>query len=70
MGTGDLIRKEREAKRWSQGELARRTGLNPASISRYESGLRVPKAAAIVAIARALGKRVEYFFETPTEVAS
>lgn len=42
-------------KEMSQKELAAKTGLTPAAISRYVSGAREPRPITIVAIAKALG---------------
>ena len=39
----------------SQKELAAKTGLTPAAISRYVSGAREPRPITIAAIAKALG---------------
>ena len=40
-------------------ELAKRTGLRQAVLSRYETGKRMPKADTAVKIAKALGTTVE-----------
>ena len=40
-------------------ELAKRTGLRQAVLSRYENGKRMPKADTAVKIAKALGTTVE-----------
>ena len=42
-------------KEMSQKELAAKTGLTPAAISRYVSGAREPRPITIAAIAKALG---------------
>jgi len=52
---GRRLRALREAKGWSQGELARRTGVTRASISYLEKGERSGHVATFRAIARALG---------------
>lgn len=45
-------------------ELARRTGLAPATLNRYASGLRRPPSdERIAAIAAAVGEEPEVFFE-------
>lgn len=36
---GDRIRAERQARRWSQAELARRAGMDGATVKRIESGI-------------------------------
>jgi molybdate-binding protein/DNA-binding XRE family transcriptional regulator len=47
---------------WSQGELARRSGLSRAGISAIETGRLVPSTAAALALASALGCTVEALF--------
>lgn len=54
-GRGAAIR---EAAGLSRGELARAAGLNDATVSRYESGRRVPRGDAAVRYARIL-RRLE-----------
>lgn len=54
-GRGAAIR---EAAGLSRGELARFAGLNDATVSRYESGRRVPRGDAAVRYARIL-RRLE-----------
>ena len=46
----------------SQKELAKRTGLTEATISRYVNWERIPNATTLKLIADALGVGVEYFF--------
>jgi molybdate-binding protein/DNA-binding XRE family transcriptional regulator len=50
---------------WSQAELARRAGLSRAGISAIEMGRLVPSTAAALALAAALGCRVESLFSLP-----
>lgn len=52
------IRQEREARGWSLGELARRTGIHPPNLSRLESGKHVPSLETLERVADALGVRV------------
>lgn len=62
----NAIRSLRLAKSppWSQRDLARRTGASPKNISRYELGKSVPELSTALALANALGRRVEeVFFE-------
>lgn len=58
---GEKLRSLREAKGWSQAELARRSGVRQANISRYEQGLREPSWSIAVALAAALGVNVDAF---------
>ncbi|AND12596.1 MULTISPECIES: helix-turn-helix domain-containing protein [Proteus] len=50
----------RAQKGLSQSELAELSGVAPAQISRYESGINVPRAHIIAKLAKALG--VQYSF--------
>lgn len=44
-----------EGRQMSQKELANRTGLTPAAVSRYVSGDREPRPITVASIAKALG---------------
>jgi DNA-binding Xre family transcriptional regulator len=52
------IRHEREARKWSLGELARRTGMQAPNLSRLESGKHMPSLETLERVALALGMRV------------
>ncbi len=52
------IRREREARGWSLGELARRTGMQVPNLSRLESGKHMPSLETLERVAEALGVRV------------
>jgi len=52
------IRQKREARDWSLGELARRTGMQVPNLSRLESGKHVPSLETLERVADALGVRV------------
>jgi molybdate-binding protein/DNA-binding XRE family transcriptional regulator len=52
----------RTRRGWSQGELARRAGLSRAGVSAIELGRLVPSTAAALALAAALGCKVEALF--------
>lgn len=54
---GDLIRERREARGWSQDELARRTGTSQQNIGRIESG-KVQHSRYIEPILKALGSEI------------
>jgi transcriptional regulator with XRE-family HTH domain len=49
----DRIRRERDSRGWSQGELARRSGVAKASISKIERGEMSPTAVILVRLASA-----------------
>lgn len=52
---GRQIRETREARGWSQTELAHRAGLRQHAVSRLESGDVVPTLTTLERIAEALG---------------
>jgi molybdate-binding protein/DNA-binding XRE family transcriptional regulator len=56
------VREHRTRLGWSQEDLARRAGLSRAGISAIEMDRLVPSAAAALALAQALGCRVEDLF--------
>ncbi|HEY2155984.1 MAG TPA: substrate-binding domain-containing protein [Isosphaeraceae bacterium] len=56
------VRDRRERKGWTQDELAKRSGLSRAGVSAIEMGRLVPSASAALALAGALGCRVEDLF--------
>jgi len=51
----DLIREAREAKGWSQGELAKRVGVTRAAVSRWELDETAPTRHRAPRVAEALG---------------
>jgi molybdate-binding protein/DNA-binding XRE family transcriptional regulator len=60
------VRALREAREWSQAELAERTELSRAGISAIESQRLVPSVEAAIAIAAVFECRVEDVFHRPT----
>lgn len=56
----DRLRVLRESRGWSQRELARRSGVGDAQISRYESGLADPTATSLKALAETLNVSLDY----------
>src|SRR5262245_6790960 len=56
------LRDRRLLKGWSQEELARHSGLSRAGVSAIETSRLIPSAAAALALAAALGWRVEDLF--------
>ncbi len=58
----NYLRQFRQARNWSQDELARRAGISRAGISAIEIGRVVPSAAAALILAAALQCRVEDLF--------
>lgn len=59
------LRELREARGWTQQELAGRAGLSPISVTRYEGGGRVPDFDAVLALAAALEVECTAFCEKP-----
>lgn len=57
---GERIRRRRREKGWTQGELARRVGIKPSRISKYENGTYQPSLATVKAIADALGTTTDH----------
>jgi transcriptional regulator with XRE-family HTH domain len=60
--SGRRMRKARLRKDWSQADLARATGLPEGSLGRWERGEHEPQGAAVVLIARATGRDIEFFY--------
>jgi len=54
LGFGELLTNLRTIRGFSQGELARRSNLDPSSISRLEAGTRVPERDTVIRLAAAL----------------
>ena len=59
---GPQIRRLREARGWTLGELARRAGTSPPTIHRYENGWDRFELATLRTIAAALQTRLEVWF--------
>lgn len=57
---GERITEARLEAKLSQRELARRANITEATLSRYESGAREPKAAALGQLAQVLNVSVDY----------
>lgn len=56
----ERLKELRIEKGLSQNQLAKATGLTHAAISRWESGLRQPTAAAIITLAKFFGVTSDY----------
>ncbi|AEX65698.1 transcriptional regulator [Xanthomonas phage vB_XveM_DIBBI] len=50
-----LIAEVRKSKKVTQAELAEMTGINQRMISRFETGMTVPRLDQLIAIMKALG---------------
>lgn len=53
-GFGELLRSRREARRLEQVELARLLGVTQQTVSKWETGVTVPRPSRVAALARAL----------------
>jgi transcriptional regulator with XRE-family HTH domain len=62
---GQRIARAREAKGWTQHQLADALGINDTQISRYENGRHTPKPRRYEALANALEVPAETFFYDP-----
>jgi quercetin dioxygenase-like cupin family protein/DNA-binding XRE family transcriptional regulator len=69
LSLGSRIHAMRESREWTLEELAERTDLSKAYLSRLEGGDRQPSIAALAAIAQAFGVSVGALFERPDETA-
>ena len=56
------IREAREAKGWTQAQLAERIGVSRKTINTVENGVFVPSTVIALKLARALGEPVEGLF--------
>ena len=77
MIVGDRLRELREAKKLSQGDIEKRTGLLRSYISRVENGHTVPAVETLEKMARALELPLYHLMydgdkvpEAPTAIAS
>lgn len=62
---GARIRAAREAKGWSQVDLAAHLGLTTTTISRWERGSSTPQRRGLRALSRALDRAPDWFSATP-----
>lgn len=51
----EILRRQRETRGLEQGELAELLGVTQQTVSKWETGVTVPRPARIAALARALG---------------
>jgi len=62
-GVRGLVRREREARNWTQKELAREAGLSRSAVQKIETGERKPNLATAKKLARAFGISIDEFTE-------
>lgn len=65
MTLGEKIKAARKAKGWYQHDLAVAVGVEPPTVSRWESDLVEPDSQNLLAIAKATGKLIEWFLDQP-----
>ncbi len=58
--TAEKIKKMREARGWSQAELARRVGVTRNGVNSWEQGLSMPSPACLVELARVFSVSTDY----------
>jgi putative transcriptional regulator len=61
-GLANRLRELREAKGWTQADLATRIGVSRKTINTIENGVFVPSTIIALRLARAFGRRVEELF--------
>ena len=64
-GLQNSIRAAREAKGWTQADLAERVGVTRKTINTVENGVFVPSTIIALRLAAAFGCRVEDLFALP-----
>ena len=62
-GLRNDLRTAREAKEWTQAELAERMGVSRKTVNTVENGVFIPSTIVALKAARALGCSVEDLFE-------
>ena len=62
---GNRLREAREAKGWTQAELAGRIGVSRKTVNTVENGVFVPSTVVALKLAGALECRVEDLFFLP-----
>ena len=56
------LKRERDARGWTQADLAARAGVSRKTINTIENGVFVPSTITALKIAEALGRQVEDVF--------
>ena len=70
MTTGEKIKYFRNMRGISQDMLGQLSGINPATIKKYEYGIRNPKPDQLLKIANALGISINIFMDFDIETVS
>ena len=61
-GLANRLREAREAKGWTQADLAERIGVSRKTINTIENGVFIPSTVIALKLARAFGRTVEQLF--------
>ncbi len=67
-GFGERLKMARSMAGFSQQTLADQVGLSKMAISKYENNQMVPGSQALIALAKVLGRRIDFFLRGPVEV--
>jgi phage repressor protein C with HTH and peptisase S24 domain len=59
---GNVIRKLREDRKWTQTDLAEKVGIGKSAIANYEAGTRAPKQDILFSLANLFGVSINNFF--------
>lgn len=62
-GIYNHVRRAREAKGWTQAELAEVVGVSRKTVNTVENGVFIPSTLVALKLARALGEAVDRLFE-------
>ncbi|MDR2307474.1 MAG: helix-turn-helix domain-containing protein [Paucimonas sp.] len=66
-GLGPALRRYRKLACLTQAQLGERTGFDPKTISRFETGTYTPSIEALMHLAEALGVKAKVFFAEPDD---
>jgi transcriptional regulator with XRE-family HTH domain len=69
MRFGAMLQAYRKKAGLTQAQLAQRSGLPLRSLQNWEAGHRMPRAEALLALARAVGATVEQLLTQPPDAA-
>ena len=58
--TAEKIKRLREARHWTQAELARRMGISRNGVNSWEQGLSVPSPSCLVELAKIFSVSTDY----------
>jgi transcriptional regulator with XRE-family HTH domain len=72
MSLGQCITDARNAMRWTQEDLAKKSGIHPTAISHFERGARVPTVANATTLCRTLRISADHLLglESPHRILS